>query len=330
MTALADSVSDQRLLVDLEPVVERELNRHMSTAKEWFPHEYVPWSEGEDFSGPLGGREWTADEQRFSDAARTSLIVNLLTEDNLPSYHYEIATILGRDGAWGTWVGRWTAEEGRHATAIRDYLLVTRSIDPIAMERARMVHMEEGFKAIHPGVLPGLSYVAFQELATRVSHRNTGTATGDPVAEQLFARIALDENLHMLFYRNVIEAALELAPDEAMTAILASVRDFAMPGYGIEGFARKSVEIAVAGIYDIRQHREEVVMPILRKWRIFEREDFTGEGARLRDDLGLLVQELEETCVKFEVAKERRLERERKIAEKKAMKNLLVSTSAAG
>jgi acyl-[acyl-carrier-protein] desaturase len=300
MTALADSVSDQRLLVDLEPVVERELNRHLSTAKEWFPHEYVPWSEGEDFSGPLGGREWTADEQRFSDAARTSLIVNLLTEDNLPSYHYEIATILGRDGAWGTWVGRWTAEEGRHATAIRDYLLVTRSIDPIAMERARMTHMEEGFKAIHPGVLPGLSYVAFQELATRVSHRNTGAATGDPVAEQLFARIALDENLHMLFYRNVIEAALELAPDEAMTAILASVRDFAMPGYGIEGFARKSVEIAVAGIYDIRQHREEVVMPILRKWRIFEREDFGPVGEQAREELALLMSDMDTAAGRFE------------------------------
>ena len=49
----------------------------------------------------------------------------------------------------------------------------------------------------------------------------------------------------------------------------------------------------------------------------------------MRDDLGKLVEELEETCVKFEVAKERRLERERKVAEKKAMKNLLVTSSAA-
>jgi Fatty acid desaturase len=27
----------------------------------------------------------------------------------------------GTDGAWGTWIGRWTAEEGRHGIAIRDY-----------------------------------------------------------------------------------------------------------------------------------------------------------------------------------------------------------------
>ena len=300
MPALAESVSDQRLLIDLQPVVERELNRHLSTAKEWFPHEYVPWSEGEDFSGPLDGREWTPDELRFSDAARTSLIINLLTEDNLPSYHYEIATILGRDGAWGQWVGRWTAEEGRHATAIRDYLLVTRSVDPIAMERARMTHMEEGFRAIHPGVLAGLSYVSFQELATRVSHRNTGAATGDPVAEQLFARIALDENLHMLFYRNVIDAAFELAPDQTMVAVLDSVRDFAMPGYGIEGFGRKAVEIAVAGIYDLRQHRDEVVMPVLRKWRVFEREDFGPTGEQARIELADLMSDMDVSASRFE------------------------------
>ena len=51
-------------------------------------------------------------------------------------------------------------------------------------------------------------------------------------------------------------------------------------------------------------------MPVLKKWRIFEREDFTGEAAEMRDDLGMLVEELEETCDKFEVAKQTRLERE--------------------
>ena len=109
MTTFVDSFSEQRLLLDLEPVVEVELNRHLSQAKEWFPHEYIPWSLGEDFAGPLEGKEWTPEEQRFSDVARTSLIVHLLTEDNLPSYHREIATFLGLDGPWGHWVGRWTA-----------------------------------------------------------------------------------------------------------------------------------------------------------------------------------------------------------------------------
>ena len=300
MTALADDVRTQNLLRELEPVVETELNRHLSMAKEWFPHEYVPWGEGVNFSGVLDGKEWTPEEQRFSEAARTSLVINLLTEDNLPSYHREIATYLGRDGVWGEWIGRWTAEEGRHGIAIRDYLTVTRSVDPVALERARMTHMTEGFEAIHPGAISGLAYVSFQELATRVSHRNTGAATGDPIAEQLFARIATDENLHMVFYRNVMEAIFELEPDQAMVAVLNNVRDFAMPGHGIEGFGRKAVEIAVAGIYDLRQHKDDVVMPVLRKWRVFEREDFGPEGQRARDELGVLLEELEVGAVRFE------------------------------
>ena len=58
-------------------------------------------------------------------------------------------------------------------------------------------------------------------------------------------------------------------------------------------------------------------MPVLKKWRIFERDDFSGEGARLRDELGKLIEELEETCVKFEEAKERKLDRDAKLAEKR-------------
>ena len=300
MTSSAPTFTDDQLLVELEPVVARELDRHLSMAKVWYPHEYVPWSQGEDFDGPLDGRAWTPDEQRFGEAARTSLIINLLTEDNLPSYHTEIATNVSQEGAYATWLGRWTAEEGRHATAIRDYLLVTRSVDPKALEDARMTHMQEGFRAINPGFLAGLTYVSFQELATRVSHRNTGAATGDPIAEQLMARIALDENLHMLFYRNVIEAAFDLAPDQTMVAVTASVRDFAMPGHGIEGFGRKSVEIAVAGIYDLRQHRDEVVMPVLRKWQVFEREDLGAMGNAARDELAALLESMDTQASRFE------------------------------
>ena len=115
------------LLRELEPVVEENLERHLKVAKDWMPHEYVPWSQGRDFPGVIeGGEAWDVSQSRMSEVARTSLIVNLLTEDNLPSYHHEIATVFGRDGGWGTWVHRWTAEEGMHEIAIRDYLVVTR------------------------------------------------------------------------------------------------------------------------------------------------------------------------------------------------------------
>ena len=201
-----------QLLAALEPVAEENLNRHINVAQEWMPHEYVPWSLGRDFK-ELGGDPWSVDQSQLSQIARTALEVNLLTEDNLPSYHREIERAFGRDSAWGAWVNRWTAEEGRHAFCIRDYLLVTRGVDPDELERARMETMQTGYDSGDKPLLNVCAYVSFQELATRVSHRNTGRFTDEPIAEKLLTRVAKDENLHMIFYRNIVQAALDLTPE---------------------------------------------------------------------------------------------------------------------
>ena len=294
-------MSELDLLRELEPVVEENLTRHLGVAKEWMPHEYVPWTQGRDFDGVLGGEAYAPEQSRMSDVARTSLIVNLLTEDNLPSYHHEIATVFGRDGAWGTWVHQWTAEEGRHGMAIRDYLLVTRSVDPVALERARMTHMGAGFEsANHNDLLRSLAYVSFQELATRISHRNTGKITRDPVADQLLARIALDENLHMLFYRNLLGAALQASPNQTMRAITEVVKSFEMPGSTIEDFTRKSVQIALSGIYDLRIHRDDVLAPVLRAWGVFELEGLDADGEAAREELSEILDKLDQAASRFE------------------------------
>ena len=328
-------LTDLQLLTELQPVVEENINRHMKMAREWNPHDYIPWSDGKNYYA-LGGQDWHPDQAQLSEVARTALVQNLLTEDNLPAYHREITMNFGLDGAWGQWVNRWTAEENRHGIALRDYLVVTRAADPVELEITRMEQVTRGFSPgqNHQGDLfaeslfDAVMYVSFQELATRVSHRNTGKACNDPVADALLGKISNDENLHMIFYRDTSAAGLDICPNQAMHSLHRVLRNFRMPGFTVPEFRRKAVIIAVGGVYDPRIHLDDVVMPVLKKWRIFEREDFTGEAARMRDDLGLLMEELEETCVKFEVAKERRLERERKVAEKKAMKNLLVSSSA--
>lgn len=297
----ATTWSQTNLLRELNQVVEGELNRHLKVAKEWYPHDFIPWSDGRNFDGLMGGEPWSPEDSDVSDVARSALIVNLLTEDNLPSYHHEIATIFGRDDAWGTWVHRWTAEEGRHGIAMRDYMVVKRLVDPTALEDFRMTHMSTGYRATHPGeLLHGLAYVSFQELATRISHRNTGRFTEDPMCEQLLARIAADENLHMIFYRNLLGAALELAPDQTMMAIRDVVSSFQMPGADIPGFQRKAVEMAVAGIYDLRSHRDEVVSPVLRFWKIWDVEGLSAEGEQARLELDAFMSDLDRQAARFE------------------------------
>jgi acyl-[acyl-carrier-protein] desaturase len=292
------SALSTRLLIELEPVVETNLNRHLSATRDWNPHDYVPWSRGRDFAF-LGGEEWSPEQSTLDPVAQTAMIVNLMTEDNLPSYHREIATRFSRDRAWGHWVGRWTAEEGRHAIAIRDYLVVTRGVDPVALEQSRMEHMQAGYDSGDKSTLQALAYVSFQELATRVSHRNTGRLSGDPLADQMLARISTDENLHMVFYRNLMAAAFDIAADDSMCAVRDEVVNFTMPGAGMANWARNSVTMAKAGIYDLSLHYNDVVMPVLRFWRIFERTDLGARGEQARIELQTFLTDLEQRAERF-------------------------------
>jgi acyl-[acyl-carrier-protein] desaturase len=166
--------------------------------------------------------------------------------------------------------------------------------------------MSAGYQSTHDQeLLRSIAYVSFQELATRVSHRNTGRVTNDPVADQLLARVATDENLHMVFYRNLLQAAIALAPDQAMRAITDVVTSFEMPGANIAGFQRKAVEIAVAGVYDLRQHRDDVLMPVLKYWKIFDLESLSPEGEQARTELADFLDKLETQASSFEERRDR-------------------------
>jgi acyl-[acyl-carrier-protein] desaturase len=293
------------LLRELQPAAEAALERHLRLAKEWMPHEYVPWGRGRDFNRDFNETPWDPSQSSLSPIAQVAFEVNLLTEDNLPSYHREIVSAFGRDGVWGTWVHRWTAEEGRHSLCMRDYLLVTRGVDPVELERGRMRQVEQSFDSRGPdGVgktqLEVIAYVSFQELATRISHRNTGVYTEDPVAERLLARVAADENLHMIFYRDLMAAALELDPSASVRAISKEVIGFQMPGTGIADFDRKARQIAKAGIYDLRIHHDEVIWPLLRKWNLFDLEGLDATAEAAREELRAFLAALDSLASRYE------------------------------
>ena len=288
--------AEAALLAEIEPAVAKLVDRHLAVAKEWFPHDFIPYSQGRDFDK----EPWTPDQARLTGIAQTAFEVNLLTEDNLPSYHYLIRAIFEKgDGAWKFWVGRWTAEEGRHAIVIRDYLVVTRNIDPILLERGRMQNVQLGYGR-PMNALRGLAYTSFQELATRVSHQNTGRYSADPVADRIMSRVAADENLHMVFYRDALSAAFEVDPSAVMKAITEEVLTFEMPGAGITGFVRKAAKMAEAGIYDLRIHHDDILWPLLRHWRVFERTDLDAEAEHARDNLARVLGKLDASAKKYE------------------------------
>jgi acyl-[acyl-carrier-protein] desaturase len=172
-----------------------------------------------------------------------------------------------------------------------------------------METMQVGYSAEEKDALRALAYVSFQELATRISHRNTGKHSGDEAADKLLARIAADENLHMIFYRDLIRAALEIAPDQTVIAIAAEVIGFQMPGTGIPGFTRKGVRIADAGIYDIRIHRDDVLMPVLRHWKVLDLTFRSPEAQQAQSDLADHLDSLDELALRHEERRDARRER---------------------
>jgi acyl-[acyl-carrier-protein] desaturase len=156
----------------------------------------------------------------------------------------------------------------------------------VTLERARMAQVACG-QVPEPGTpQDAVVYVALQELATRIAHHNTGKVVDDPVGYEVMKRVAVDENLHHLFYRDLVGAGLELDPSGLVAAIERQVREFEMPGTGIVDFGTHARAIARAGIYDLQIHHDQILVPVvLRHWGV---EDLTGLDAaaeRARDAL---------------------------------------------
>jgi acyl-[acyl-carrier-protein] desaturase len=285
------------LRADLQPVVAELMERHLQTTREWFPHELVPWSKGRDF---VAGEEWDAEEARVPAAARVALVVNLLTEDNLPYYSATLGG-LGTDGPWGEWMRRWTAEEGRHAIVIRDYLVVTRSVDPVSLERERMGQVSTGAVPQFGSMHDTLVYTTLQELATRISHRNTGSLLDDPAGRAVMARVAADENLHHLFYRDLATAAIARDPSAMVVAMERVVRGFAMPGTGIPDFASRARVMAKAGVYDFAIHHDQILVPIvMQRWGLAGLTGLSAAAERARDSLVAYIERLDKVARRAE------------------------------
>jgi acyl-[acyl-carrier-protein] desaturase len=220
------------LLAAIDPEVERLMADHRERREHWYAHEFVPWEQGRNYVT----EPWDDSQASLSPEVRTSLVLNLLTEDNLPYYHAEIASHFAPDSALSRWNHLWTAEEGQHSIALRSYLLTSRNCDPRALEDDRLATMEEGHSTGLTDIGSLFVYTAAQELATRVSHRNAGKIADDEIAYGVMARIAADENHHFMFYRGVAAELTKHAPSMMVEAMHRVFSNFSMPGPSIPGF----------------------------------------------------------------------------------------------
>lgn len=273
-------LTDRELLESLADEVESNLRRHIDAAEPWQPHDYVPWDDGRNF-GFLGGTDWDPSQSQLSEVAKLVLTVSVLIADNLPSYHREIGKYL-RTGSWWRWVGRWTAEENRHEILIRNYLMVTRAVDPVELERLRMAHMTAGFRREPLHLLDVLANCAFEEAAAAVRHRNTAALNENPIVTAIAERLADDDERQAEFFADLVAAGFDKAPDQTMRAVADRVAAFEVPSMTLPDGRNSTEVLAAAGIYDPAKQGELVFAPLLAKWNVFTRTDLgeTGEQAR--------------------------------------------------
>ncbi|WP_330185130.1 acyl-ACP desaturase [Nocardia sp. NBC_01503] len=283
---MQNDLADHELLEQLAAEVEANLVRHIALAAEWQPHDYVPWDDGRNFEF-LGGTDWEPGQSELSEVSRLALTVSVLIADNLPSYHREIGKYL-RTGPWWRWVGRWTAEENRHEILIRNYLMVTRAVDPIELERMRMAHMTASFRRPAMHLIDVLATCAFEEAAAAVRHRNTAATADSPIVASIAERLAADDELQAVFFANLVSAALDLVPDQAVRAIADRVADFHVPVVELASGKSSDEVLAEAGIYDKAQEPALVFGPLLERWNIFTRTDFSETGEKARAELAHL------------------------------------------
>ena len=242
------------LTVELEPVVQQELRRHLDSEDLWYAHDYVPFDQGENFAF-LGGRDWDPSGVTLPKPITDALEILLITKDNLAGYHRELVEHFILEAKWGRWMGRWTAEEHLHAIALRNYLVVTREVDPAANEDVRVEHVVQGYRADTYSQLETLAFMAFFERAHAVFCRNLQAQIAEPTLKALIGRIAKDEERHEEFFANLIGHCLTYTRDETIEAIARRAGELDVVGADIVAYRDKVSVVAEAGIFDRDQLR---------------------------------------------------------------------------
>ncbi len=236
------------LILELEPVVEQNMDRHLDTEDIWFAHDYVPFDRGENFAF-LGGRDWDPSQATLPRVVTDACEILMILKDNLAGHHRELVEHFILEEGWGRWLGRWTAEEHLHAIALREYLVVTREVDPVANEDVRVQHVMKGYRGDKLSQVETLVYMAFSERSFAVFCHNLAAQIEEPVLAGLIDRIAKDEARHEQFFVNLVAHCLDYPRDETIAAIAARAADLDVVGGDIDAYQDKVQKVADAGIF---------------------------------------------------------------------------------
>jgi hypothetical protein len=238
---VTDNADDDLILV-LEKALPELTEEHERSAITWNPHDLVPWDDGRNYAF-LGGTDWEESDSAMPEEHRIALLALLLTKDNLPSFHRILGVNFPPFSEWRALVGRWTAEDNRHSIALRDHLIVTRSIDPEWFEALRLSHVTHGYeqneksRTMSPAAC--LAVMAVHEnLSTWFASRLADDVESESLAG-ILRNVATDDAVQASTFTNFLNAALTAQPDATVVAVEEAFELNRPIGSDIDGLAEK-------------------------------------------------------------------------------------------
>ena len=163
--------------------------------------------------------------------------------------------------------------------------MTSRNSDHVALEDARMETVTRGWDSPWTDPIDIFVYTSAQELATRVSHRNTGVKADDEVAYEIMKRVAADENYHFIFYKGIVSAMMQHDPSACVLSMKKVYENFNMPGTVVPNFRKRAAYAARAQVYDLRIHAEKVLTTVMRDWKLESVEGLSSEADEARESL---------------------------------------------
>ena len=275
----------------LEKRLQDLYDAHTERSKliEWNYYDYLPWEKGSSFTL----NPWNESQRTLPTEIVTAIETSMLTEINLPWYTAYLKDMF-RDGLAPLqgFVHNWVAEEDQHATALENYLVLTRNSDPKELGALKREMMVTGWDSTFASPIATMGYTAIQELATVVFYQKIAKSSKehDETLSVLLTRLSKDESLHYAFYNQVIQIYLELDPNQ-IVFLAPIILDFKMPGQVLKDFDARMKIIEKAG-YGPEQYLDGVLEVLVKRWKIDSIQPSTEEGRNAKRDVLVFMDKL--------------------------------------
>jgi acyl-[acyl-carrier-protein] desaturase len=230
------------------------------------------------------------------------LVGDMVTEEALPTYQSWINRLEGiadpsgsSDYAWAQWGRGWTSEENRHGDLLNKYLYLTGRVDMRAVDTTIHHLINNGFDPMTQNdPYLGFIYTAFQERATKISHRNVGVRAkkaGDELLHKICGLIAGDEARHERAYKLFMTKIFEVDTAQAVIAFAKMMRaKITMPAVlmydGVEKnlFTNFANVAQKTGVYTVHDYAE-IIDDLVQHWKIETTTGLSDAAAKAQDYL---------------------------------------------